>query len=527
MINVHRGRDDLIINEMLGLRQRNQELESSLSRYRHVDALFKQVMDKVSAGDYQFDTLLNLLPIGVSICSDPLCREIRHNPEAARFLRIGDWEILSHSVEEPTPVKLMHKGRLMSPEEMPIQRSMWFGEHIRKQEIEFVWEDGVRKIALWSSSPLFDAHGVIIGTIAVSEDITERKQMEKALGESEKKYRELVEHAPVAIYEVDPQNRFITVNDVMCQMTGYSREELLAMHPMDILDEQSKITFQARIRQWLNGEKPAQEVAYKVQTKAGREIAVVLDVTFTSDEKGKPQVITGFGRDVTECKQVEVALHESERRYRELVKHAPVGIFEVDFRHKRLLSANDYMCQMSGYSREELLAMNPMDILDEQSKITFQARIKQWLNGEKPDHKVDYKVKAKDGRDIYAVFDVTCTKDEKGKLLGATVIGQDITKRKLAEIELNQCKIELELKVEERTKELIESNQKMTDILSSITDGFCVFDSELRCTYVNQAAEMIIGLSGEAMIGRTLGEFPNVIPIMFEKYRQVLKEKVP
>jgi len=206
---------------------------------------------------------------------------------------------------------------------------------------------------------------------------------------------------------------------------------------------------------------------------------VVLDVTFTSDEKGKPQVITGFGRDVTECKQVEVALHESERRYRELVKHAPVGIFEVDFRHKRLLSANDYMCQMSGYSREELLAMNPMDILDEQSKITFQARIKQWLNGEKPDHKVDYKVKAKDGRDIYAVFDVTCTKDEKGKLLGATVIGQDITKRKLAEIELNQCKIELELKVEERTKELIESNQKMTDILSSITDGFCVFDSEL------------------------------------------------
>lgn len=225
MIDEHHDKDDLIISELVRLRQRNQELESSLSRYLHVDALYKQVTDKVSAGDYQFDTFVNLLPIGVSICTDPSCREIRHNPEAAKFLRIEEWEILFHSVEEPPPVKLLHNGRLMYPKEMPIQRSMWLGEHIRKQEIECVWEDGVRKTALWNSSPLFDANGIIIGAIAVSEDITERKRIEKALGESERKYRELVEHAPAGIYEVDFRNKlFLSVNDYMCQITGYSRK---------------------------------------------------------------------------------------------------------------------------------------------------------------------------------------------------------------------------------------------------------------------------------------------------------------
>ena len=180
MIDEQRTKEDLI-SELVRVRQRNRDLESSINPYGQVDEQLKQLIEKITVGDQRFDSLLNLLPIGVSICTDPSFQEIRHNSMAAKFLRIGEWEILSHSAEEPSPVKLLHDGREMSPEEMPIKQSLWFGKNIRKQEIEFVWEDGVRKTSLWSSRSLFDTNGVITGAIAVCEDITERKQAEEAL----------------------------------------------------------------------------------------------------------------------------------------------------------------------------------------------------------------------------------------------------------------------------------------------------------------------------------------------------------
>ena len=65
-------------------------------------------------------------------------------------------------------------------------------------------------------------------------DITVRKYAEDALRESEKKFRELVKYAPTAIYELDFVNRkFTTVNDAMCSLSGYSREELLSLDALD------------------------------------------------------------------------------------------------------------------------------------------------------------------------------------------------------------------------------------------------------------------------------------------------------
>jgi signal transduction histidine kinase len=55
----------------------------------------------------------------------------------AKFLRIGEWEVFSHSSEKPPPVSMLHNGKLMTPEEMPIQQSLWFGKHTRNQEIEY------------------------------------------------------------------------------------------------------------------------------------------------------------------------------------------------------------------------------------------------------------------------------------------------------------------------------------------------------------------------------------------------------
>jgi PAS domain S-box-containing protein len=190
--------------------------------------------------------------------------------------------------------------------------------------------------------------------------------------------------------------------------------------------------------------------------------------------------------DITERKRMEETLCRSEEKYRDLVKHAPAGIYEVDFRSKRFITVNDAMCQLSGYTSEEMLDMNPFDILDDQGKITFQARISQWLNGEKPDENVEYKVKTKDGREIYAVLNNTFISDKNGKPIGATVIAHDVTERKWAEEalqakqeELASANEELQAQQEELTS-MNEELQVQTEELNTAYQGLQCQADEIR-----------------------------------------------
>jgi PAS domain S-box-containing protein len=169
-----------------------------------------------------------------------------------------------------------------------------------------------------------------------------------------------------------------------------------------------------------------------------------------------PVIVESFGR-----KRTETALRETEQKYRELVRYAPTAIYEVDFRKNRFTSVNETMCTMSGYSREELLSMNPFEITVEEGRILFRSRIAKWLNGEAPDRNAEYKIRAKDGHMFDVVLEATFTTDEDGKPLGAMVIAHDITERKQIEENLRKSRDELELRVQERTADLEKANTKL------------------------------------------------------------------
>ncbi|MEN6348866.1 MAG: ATP-binding protein [Syntrophomonas sp.] len=200
MVEDHRNEVDLL-DELINLKKTVQEVKDTNSCYRQIDNQFQAINAQLAPEKNHFDTLFSLLPIGVSVCSDFSCKEIRHNPAGARFLRINDWETASHSSEAPPPFKMCADGKVIIPEEMPIQRSLWFGEHISGQEIELIWEDGVRKTALFNSCPLVDSQSNIIGAIAVFEDITHYKQASDALLGSHEKLEALVEEGTLRLKE--------------------------------------------------------------------------------------------------------------------------------------------------------------------------------------------------------------------------------------------------------------------------------------------------------------------------------------
>ncbi len=163
--------------------------------------------------------------------------------------------------------------------------------------------------------------------------------------------------------------------------------------------------------------------------------------------------------EITERKKAEEALKLSEEKANALIKYAPSGIYEIEYRlSPKFRSANDAMCQILGYTREELLATSPLDLLDEDSKIRFKERIMKLLSGQKIDETVEFKVKRKDGQEICAVLNIMFTYKD-GKPDTAVVIAHDITERKKAEEELEIHAKNLENLVEERTKALRDSER--------------------------------------------------------------------
>lgn len=137
--------------------------------------------------------LLQLIPGGFSVAIDITCREIIHNPVAARFYGCEAWGSLSCSSYSPPQFKVYRNGLLLKPEEMPIQRAAWLGEEVCGEEYELIWPDGMSKIAFFNASPLKNDKGEIIGSICTIEDVTQLVHIKRELNVHRQNLQEMVE----------------------------------------------------------------------------------------------------------------------------------------------------------------------------------------------------------------------------------------------------------------------------------------------------------------------------------------------
>ena len=140
-----------------------------------------------------------------------------------------------------------------------------------------------------------------------------RKTVEEALRESEAKYRQLFDIAPAGIYEVDlTTGKFISVNDAMCEYTGYTKEEFLELIIWDLLKDESKEKVLERIDKMLKGE-PVPEIAeYEITAKNGRELCILVN-TKIEYENDQPVKTTTIAHDITEKKKLEQELLKAQK----------------------------------------------------------------------------------------------------------------------------------------------------------------------------------------------------------------------
>ncbi|HUL28877.1 MAG TPA: PAS domain S-box protein, partial [Thermodesulfobacteriota bacterium] len=303
--------------------------------------------------------------------------ELRKNEERLRLAvdvgRLGAWEwhiptgevvwndehyrVFGYEPDEVAPSydawrTRVHPGDLAAIEG-PLKRSMAQGGDYLA-EYRALWPDGTVRWLETRGRSERDATGQAIRSYGVLVDITERKRSEEALKRSEERYRDLIKYAPAGIYEVDFRiPRFTSVNDVMCQYLGYSREELLSMNPFDIMDEKNASLFRRRIRRQLNGEEIDDSIEYQVRAKDGREYDAVLDVTFTYED-GKPKGALVIAHDITERKRAEESLRENQMLLSAIIENTPDPVYVKDVQ-SRIVMANRALAKVAGKPLEKIL----------------------------------------------------------------------------------------------------------------------------------------------------------------------------
>jgi PAS domain S-box-containing protein len=212
--------------------------EDSESRIRELEARNRDLSRQVR----EFETLLDFLPVGVAIANDPACRDIRINQALASVL--GADPSVNNSQTGPdgaaTTFRVLLDGKELPGAAQPIQTAAREGREIRDVEVDIVRADGSVVTQLCFAQPLLDDRHAVRGSIGVVLDITERRKAERALRESEERYRFLAEAIPQIVWISTLGYQILYINSHWVQYTGFSLDQTLAgiwanvVHPDDL-----------------------------------------------------------------------------------------------------------------------------------------------------------------------------------------------------------------------------------------------------------------------------------------------------
>jgi len=295
------------------------------------------------------------------------------------------------------------------------------------------------------------SHGQPIRMTGTHTDITERKHAEQALRENEEIFGQFMDHSPIYVFVKDEQIRAIRLSKNYETMLGRPLSELLGKNMDDLFPSDLARSMVADDKRILHEGK----VVTVEEALGGRHYWTVKFPIFL---EGKPRYLAGYTIDITERKQAEEALRESEARFRQMTEDISDVIWKLDRDH-RIVYISPADERLRGYKAEEMIGKDVAEVMTETGIKTHQEIVRERQNAE-PDQlppdirSYEVEQRCKDGRRIWMEVRATTDRDEQGKVIGFHGVSRDITERKLIEQELEKHREHLAELVISRTIEL-------------------------------------------------------------------------
>lgn len=309
--------------------------------------------------------------------------------------------------------------------------------------------------------------------------IVRRKLAEEALQESEARFRTVFQTSPDALSISRISNgTYVDVNTAFCELSGFTKDEVIGKSSSDINiwhDSRDRVRLLAEIME--RGHVKSLEAQFRCKdglVKTGLVSANIVNLG------GEPHMLA-ITKDVDDRKKAEMALLESEERYRDLFDNASDLIYTLDL-EGNATSVNEAITKILGYTPDEFLNLKAMQVLNSDQLRSLQdleTSREKVLDGSFP---FEIAVRAKDGRQVWLEINSRLIKKE-GQVIGVHGTARDITPRKEADVE--------------RTRLLAAIEQ--------VGESIMVTDSAARIIHVNPAFEETTGFTKHEVLGRNPG----------------------
>jgi diguanylate cyclase (GGDEF)-like protein/PAS domain S-box-containing protein len=285
------------------------------------------------------------------IATDPDGRITSMNPMAERMCGWTLADALGHPL---TDVFCIVNATTRKPEVDPVHVVMTKGQVVGLANHTVLLAKGGREYQIAdSAAPIRDASDQIVGVVLVFSDVTEKYRAELALRESEQRFRELYEKAPLPYQSLDIEGKILEVNEAWLAMLGYAREEVMGRFIGDFLTETSLETLGCEFpRLKTNGRIDGPE--FDISCKNGMHKRVVINGRIGRDNDGNFQRTHCILTDITDRKQAEAKLQLAASVF----VNAGEGITITDTQGT-IVDVNAAFTRITGYSREQAIGQNP------------------------------------------------------------------------------------------------------------------------------------------------------------------------
>lgn len=254
---------------------------------------------------------------------------------------------------------------------------------------------------------------------------------EHTLREAEERFRLALDEAPIGMALVGLDGRFLRVNRALCEIVGYSREELTALTFQQITHPEDVDIDVALAERLFGGEIPRYQLAKRYIRKDGSIADVMLHGSVVRDAAGAPLYGIAQVQDITEQKRSEEALRRSESRFRDLFEQLSDGVFVADL-SGRYTDVNAAGCRMLGYAREEIVGKSIMDLIPPEDVPRLAESREQMLEPGHV-HTGEWSLRRKDGAMLPVEISAKILSDGRWQ-----AVVRDVSERRRAEAELRR-----------------------------------------------------------------------------------------